>query len=436
MSKAKIGVSIVAGIALLLTLTLSSQVVETNMEGNYQIKQAAVSGDMSVRNKAGMYLQNFGNITTYQVSDMYYFSTSDLDGENRAESQPINVRFNDGGTAAISGFIKFKLSTTEESQLLVHKEFKSYESVVSDLIRQHVASALKQTASLMKAEATYSSRRSEFISLTERQIVRGIFETEPTVERIKDVNGNDFIKRGVKILVDPKGSYIVKKNSPFLRYGIEILDFNVKEIDFDKTIDALISKKKEAQQKMVVAKAKAEEAKQNAITAEEQGKASVAQAKAEEEVQKIREITQMEKEKAVAELKEKKNVTVANLAAQKEYDVAKIAAQKELDVAKLERQAAQENAAARLELGQSEAKVAALKVQAGLSPLERAQIDRDTQIGVARELSKIKLPETFIAGGGGGSGGAVNPFTAIGLESLINIKDKMSNKSNTPKRRK
>ena len=53
---------------------------------------------------------------------------------------------------------------------MLHKEFKSYHSVVNDLIRQHVASSLKQTASLMKAEETYSSRRAEFISLVEREI--------------------------------------------------------------------------------------------------------------------------------------------------------------------------------------------------------------------------------------------------------------------------
>lgn len=417
LSPVKLGVGIVTVVALLLTVTLSSQIIETNMEGNYQIKQAAVSGEMSVRNKAGMYLQNFGNVATYQVSDMYYFSTSNLDGGDGEESQPINVRFNDGGTAAVSGFIKFKLSTSEKNQFLVHKEFKSYNSVVSDLIRQHVASALKQTASLMKAEATYSSRRSEFIALAEDQIVRGIFNTEPTVEKVQDVNGKDFIKRGVRVLVDAEGNSVVKKKSPFLRYGIEVLDFNIKEIDFDKTIDALIFEKKKAQQKMVVARAQAEEAKQNAITSLEKGKADVAVAKAEEEVSKIREITQMEKEKAVAELQ-----------ATKEFNVAKVDAEKQLTVAKLGKEAAAENAKATLLAGQAEAKVAELKVAAGLTPLEQAEINRDTQIGVARELSKIKLPGTFIAGGGG-SGGAVNPFTAIGIEALINIKDKMSNKN-------
>jgi regulator of protease activity HflC (stomatin/prohibitin superfamily) len=429
-SPVKAGILVVASVALILLATLSSQVVETNQEGNYQIKQAAVSGEITVRNKAGMYGQYFGNITTYQVSDMYYFSTSNLDGGSGAESDPIKVRFNDGGTADLSGFIKFKLSTSEKNQLLIHKEYKSYRSVVSDLIRQHVASALKQTASLMKAEETYSSRRAEFIAMAEEQIVRGIFDTEPTIERVKDASGKEFIQRGVRIKVDSKGNPRIKKASPFIRYGVETLDFNIKDIDFDATIDNLIAKKKEAQQKMVVARAQAEEAKQNAITAKEKGKAAVARAKAEEEVSKIREITQMEKEKEVAELKAKKEFNVAKVQAQKDYDVAELNAKKELEVAKLDKQAADQRAKANLVTGEAEAKVAKLKVAAGLTPLERAQIEKETQIGVAEALARIKLPETFIAGGGGKNGG-LDPFTAIGLESLINVKDKMSNSNKT-----
>ena len=416
LSPKQIGLGIFATVAIVLTLSLSSQVVETNTDGNYQIKQAAVSGDMTVRNKAGMYMQGFGSITTYQVSDMYYFSSSNLDGGSGEESQPINVRFNDGGTAAISGFIKFKLSTTEKNQLLVHKEFKSYNSVVNDLIRQHVASALKQTASLMKAEATYSSRRSEFISLAERQIVRGIFATEPHIQKVKDVNGKWFIKRGVRILTDEAGAHVVKKNSPFLRYGIEILDFNVKEIDFDATIDALIAKKKEAQQKMVVAKAKAEEAKQNAITAEEQGKANVALAKADEEVAKIREITQMQKEKQVAELK-----------ATKDFNVAKVNAEKLLTVAKLNREAAGEDAAAKLELGTASAKVAKLKVAAGLTPLKAALIEKETRIGVAEAIAKSNFPTTMITSGGSG-GGSISPIEIIGINQMMDLVNRVGTK--------
>jgi regulator of protease activity HflC (stomatin/prohibitin superfamily) len=332
MGPKKITALVVGFVAFLSVLLGASSVVETNNEGFYQIKQAAVSGEITVRNDAGMYLQNLGKITTYQVSDMYYFSKSNLEGGKGEDSDPIPVRFTDGGTADITGFIKFKLSLKEEVQKLLHKEFKNYDSVVNDLIRQHVASALKQTASLMQAEETYSSRRAEFISLVEGQIIDGIYDTVSKVKKVQDATGKNFIQRITEVRLGSKGNPIVKTESPFKRYGIEVLSFNIKDIDFDETIDKLIAKKKEAQQKMVVAKAQAEEAKQNAITEAEKGKAAVAKAKAAQEVEKITEVTRAEKVKAVAELEAQKDFNVAKVEAQKEFDVAKLLAEKELEV--------------------------------------------------------------------------------------------------------
>ena len=69
-----------------------------------------------------------------------------------------------------------------------------------------------------------------------------------------------------------------------------------------------------------------------------------------------------------------------------------------------------------------------LKVQAGLTPLERAKIDKETAIGVAAELAKVKFPSSMVIVGGSGSGpgGKVNPFEAVGLESFYNLSKKMS----------
>ena len=58
-----------------------------------------------------------------------------------------------------------------------------------------------------------------------------------------------------------------------------------------------------------------------------------------------------------------------------------------------------------------------------MTPLERATIDKETQIGVAEKMSNIKFPEMLIIGGTSGKGGAMNPFDAIGLESFIKIKN-------------
>lgn len=380
-------------VALVVTVSLSSSLVETNRAGYYQVKQAAVSGEMSVRNEPGVYGQWFGDIHEYRISDMNYFSRHSEDGGDSVYARPIQVRFNDGGTADISGSLKFRLSTREEDQLRLHEDFKSYSSVQQDLVRQVLTEALMQTATLMKAEESYSTRRSEFTTLAEEQVEKGIFETVSREERRLDAEGNDFIERIVQIKRDDDGNPVVRKISPLRRYNIEVLQFVIKDIDFDDTIDALISKKKEAEQAKVVARSNAEKAKQDAITEYEQGQARIAKAKANEEVQKITAVTK---------------------------------AEKEFEVAKFNRKKAEEDAKAQLVVKEAEAKAAKLLVQAGLTPLDRANIEKETAIEVAKALANVKLPQTFIAGGGEG-GKAVDPFTAIGLESLMNISNKMAN---------
>lgn len=356
------------------------------------MKQAAFTGDMSVRNQAGTYGQMFSNISTYQVSDMLYFSADDQDGASSDDA--ISVRFNDGGTARVSGSLKFRLSTKEADQLTLHKEFKSYDRVKHDLIRQAVTEALTKTAALMKAEESYSTRLAEFTSLVEDQIRYGIYETQSRQVVEKDADGNELVESRVEIKHDKDGKRILYKQSPFVRYNVEIVNFLIKDFDFDEKTQAIIVAKKEAEQAKVVARANAERAKQDAITTREQGSARVAKAEADALVEK---------------------------------KTAVINAERETEVARQEKLKAKEVAEATLNTGRAEAEANRLKVSAGLTPQERAEYQMKTAIGVAEKLSQIKLPEMMVMGGDS-KGGSADPFTAIGLESFMRINERMTNK--------
>ncbi|MCK4542776.1 MAG: hypothetical protein KAU17_11135 [Spirochaetales bacterium] len=372
---------------------LSSYLVANNKAGYYQIKQAAVSGKMTVRSNPGMYLRLFGDIFTYQEVDMIHFSKSDLEGGAGEEAAPITVRFNDGGTAQISGSLMFSMPTTAEDRLALHNSLKNQENVRFNLVRQVVIEALMQTAALMKAEESYSTRRSEFTALAEEQIRSGIFETVYEERKVLDVEGNEFIEQSVNVKYDDSGNPVVRKVSPLVQYNILIRQFVIKDIDFDETIDALIAKKKEAAQQKVVAEANAERAKQDAITAEMQGKAKIAVAKAEEEVVKIKAVVQ---------------------------------AEKEYEVARLNHLRAEEEAQTDLILKQAAAEGARLLVAAGLSPQDKANIEKETAIGVAAEFAKIRFPELMIFGG---DGSPMNPLDAMGLEAYLNIINKVKDAS-------
>lgn len=277
----------------------------------------------------------------------------------------------------------------------LHNDFKRYSAVKNDLIRQVVQEALNKTAAMMKAEESYSSRLAEFTTLAEEQIRIGVYETISEQVTEKDTDGNVYVETVVRIRRDKDGNRIIAKRSPLNLYNVEIINFVIKDFDFDEKTQAIIVKKKEAEQEKVVARAKAERAKQDAITAVEEGKAQVAKAEAEALVVK---------------------------------KTAVINSERETEVAKQARLKAKEEAEAILYSGRAQAEANRLKVSAGLTPQERAEYQMKTAIGVAEKLSQIQLPNMMVLGGSE-KGGQVDPFTAVGLESFMRINDRMSNSS-------
>ncbi len=102
-----------------------------------------------------------------------------------------------------------------------------------------------------------------------------------------------------------------------------------------------------------------------------------------------------------------------------------VAAEKEKEVAEQNALKAEAEKKSIIAKGQADAEAAKLKVAAGLTPLDRATIDKDTAIGVAHELAQVRLPQLMVIGGEG-KGGQVNPFDAVGLEALIKISKDMN----------
>lgn len=373
---------LLAGVAVaaLVSLFLAGQIFETNDAGYVQVKQAAGSGTMSVRLEPGVYFKMFSTINTYKISDAYNFD----------KDETIGARFNDASTADISGQIKFRLPVDEQKLLLINQDFRSYEAVEEQLIRQVVASAIKQTASLFGSEEAYSTRRSDFVTLVNQQIQNGIYATS-----YAESTGNDgMVVRTTSIKTDSKGNAIVSEQSALKHYGIDVVQFVINDINFDEKTKELIAKRKEADQEKIVAKAKAERAQQDALTAKAQGDANVATATAEANVKKA---------------------------------TAVIAAEQEKEVSQQQALKAQQEKIALVAKGEGEAEAARLKVQAGLTPLDRATIDKETAIGVAHELANVKFPQTMvISGGEGANGGSVSPISALGMQAMYQLSKTMA----------
>ncbi|MCG8452391.1 MAG: hypothetical protein MI717_04320 [Spirochaetales bacterium] len=403
----KIFIIIIVAIAILALVLTSTSIFENVSAGEIHLKQAALSGQISVRTDPGVYFQWFGQITKYEVATETYLSNDVLDGGKGADTNATLVRFGDGGTASVGSVTQWRLPMDSDSMEKIHRDFRSFQALRNQ-VRQWIIEVEKQTASTFKAEDTYSTRRGDFSHLISEQITNGLYATETvTVEEPTGDYGDDgeplFVKTlKTEIRRDEAGDPVIVKKGIFQEYNLTLVNHTMKDIDFDETIDALIAQKKEAEQQRAVARANAERARQDAITAEEQGKARIAQARADEEVAKITDVTKAEKEKEVAVL----------------------SAQKELQVAELARQTAEEEAKALLAKERAEALANQLKVEAGLTPQERAQVEKEIAIGVASELAKTQFPQIMNFGA---ETGVTNPLEAVGYNQMLDLVNKIAN---------
>lgn len=381
----------IAAAVLIIALGFSmTAVFQNNDVGHYQVKQAAFTGNLTVHTAPGIYLQMFGKITDYPVTGYIEFSA-----DGHGTGRPLNTTFRGNSTAEISGILKYRLPTDPKMQLLLNERYGSSDSVQDTLVKQALLEAVKQTGPMFSAEEAMIQRRGEFTKLAKEQLIDGIFQTYTEDMEIKMEDGQTRTETLTHVKLDKNGKPVIDKTSTLLQYGIEIIDFTIRDFHFDELTDKLIALKKEAEQSKVVGRANAERAKQDAITALEQGKAKVASAEAEQNVIKVKSVVE----------------------AQKNYEVAKFA--------KLQ---AEQEAQAKIVQGKAESEVSRLKVSAGLSPLEKAQIEKETRIGVAAEIAKVQFPASMVivGGGAGPGGGKVDPFSAVGLESFYNLSERMS----------
>lgn len=365
--------SVVIGTAT--TLFLAGNIVETNSPEYYQIKQAAVSGELSLKDTAGMYPQMFGKITTYRKAD-------DLGIHNTT------VRFRDGSTATITGTVKFRAPISYDQRMKAHTEMQSYSTMKAN-VNEAVEGALKQTANLFGAEEVYSTKRSEFIEMFRGQLMEGIYKTSTG----KSTN---------EIVYNDDGFPVIAKPSVLAEYGLSVVNIEINDIDFDQKTDELIAARKDAEQQETLARAEAVRAQQDALTAEERGKAQVAKAKYDALVVKEKAVIEAQKQTAI----------------EQERTLQAIEQAKQIEAN-----------------GEAEASRQKALVEAGLSPREQAEFDMRTAIGVAEAMKGLQFPSVMVFGGGEGtSSSPMNPFDAVGLQAFQQMaKDKQlqSNHHNT-----
>lgn len=424
MTKSKI-LAVVTVVVLILLGVFAGKMVGYKQSTELLVKQSPF-GTLSCVEGQGLYFKGFASIYKYDLAKSFYFnsSTEKVDGHgwegDEDDEDDISVTLSRNANADISGYLMYELPTDCDQLIELHKNQRSDKGIKHNLVRNAVLSAVRKTAPLFTAEEAKVTKIAEFRRLAEDQLVEGEYLT--TIEVLKEKAGEDEVDstgkvvkkaevqeyRVTKLKLDKDGHRIITKKSPITQYGIVVKQLEIQNVKLDPKAQQQLDIVKEREMQRVANATAAETAKQKAITAKAEGDARIAEAKATQEVQKMTEVTMAEKEKAVAILN-----------AEREKEVARLNALKAIEDAK------------RIKAeGEAEAAANRAKVAAGLSPQERAEWDYKTKVGVAEALAKSShplVPEIMMTGDGK-NGGAGTAMDAVGLNMLMDLTTKLSNK--------
>lgn len=362
-------------------LGVGGHIFETVASGTYHIKQAAISGTMSVKMEPGLYFQNFGDVTMWKKAETFYFTADSVEGE--ARDQSIEVRFNDGSLCHISGTLRIILPPNQDQALSLVTEYsyQQYGELEQKLILPVVRNALRLTANLMSARESYSERRTDFIFFAWDQIQNGLYETVEETRKVVDpVSGEQVTKTFKIVKVDSTGQPIHQHN-PLEGMGLRLANFEIKEFVYAKKVQEQIATQQEALMAVATARAQAQQAEQEALTQEAKGKAKVMQAKYEEEEIKVRAVVQ---------------------------------AEMELEVARLAKSAAEQTKEKEILLGQGEAERKKLVLQADGALAQKLQTLERVNAHWAQAYSKRPVPALVMgAGGAGGTDTGATEFAQM-----------------------
>jgi len=317
---------VVFGIIAILLVIFCSCSFGYNSPGERTV-YTPLFGEMQVKFEPGFYANWFGPVETYKDFVTFDFTQTESEEDVTLDRPGIAVWFNDGGKGTVYGKVRLKLPDDVETMLAMHLAFRSHRGVAIKTIEPVVTEAVFASAGLMSSEAAYAEGRGDLARWVRQQISSGLFQTEVVTETIggdggevdppdQDPNTTErLIQRPIRrILYDAAGAPL-QFESDFVTYGIRVDGFQLVDLSFEPRTMQQINEKREATMAIITARAEAERAQQDLITAEAEGRANVMVAQYEEEIIKKRSEVQAERDAAVAQIAAEQRVAVAQQAA-------------------------------------------------------------------------------------------------------------------------
>lgn len=353
-----------AALALITAMVIVNVMFHRNNISQLQVIQS-FTGATEIRTRGGIYFKLFPTIWTYNKTNQVAFSY--VQDESR-DNDGVHVFFANKGQGDISTQVTYTLLSEEEKVYRMHELAKGDDDVIDRRILATIREVTMREAGLITSSEAIE-KREEFAERIRKELLH---------------------------------------NPDYMAIGIDITQFTITNIDFDDLTIQAYKKAQEADlQKKTAESEKLNLQMQKEKTIAEYEK-QTAESKGKAEVEKIKAITDAEREKELAEIKAQQEVTVAELTKKK----AEIEANKLLEVAEIQKKEEQVRleivqVQAQQKVAEAEAKKKQVDLAGDITEKERFQLEvaRDVRMAFARGLSEgvrgWTLPKVLMVNLGG-----------------------------------
>ena len=377
---------VVAFFAIAVAVTL--QFAHKLENQNLAIVQS-MTGDVDVRKTAGWWIQVSPTITEYPKAGIYRLNSKDRDS--------LEIQFKNKSTATLNVNIGYRIDgASNETLIALHQQVEGQE--------EKIWTMLLTALNTMAQSVTTKYDPSDVIGGDK-------FDTMIKEMHTAIMHNEELLKHGIDV------NYFAVDGRP-------IPDPNTKA-QFDKQREADLAKRlAEAESLKLEAETIRTKAQYDREIAEFKGKADAETAKLKTEAERQKELATIEAQKKVEVAKlEKEQATIE---IEKTKEVAKIEAEKLREVAEIEKA----TEAARLEkakliaqqkITEAEAKQVCIEKSGAITELQQAELEYGFKReavkweNIGKGIAQTKLPQMWVAGGNGTTGGVQNP-----IELLVN----------------
>lgn len=293
-------------ILIMICIGLSNMYVHVNAGEQVVVQSVGIFGKATLtwHHDPGWKWQGWGKVTRYARSFQYWFSSKSDQGETHDQS--IKCRFNDAGSAWISGSVRVDMPNDDKCLTDLHIRYGSESAVEQQLIRTVMEKAVYMSGPMMSSKESYAERRNDLLTLIEDQAANGVYQTDTVNQEIIDpITGDKRKAAVVKIRRDEGSKVLRQEQSPLSQFGVRLFNLSINEIKYDESVEKQIGAQREATMQVQTAIANAKRAEQDALTAAKQGEANAAKAKWDQETMNAKMVAEADGRMKAAELDKK-----------------------------------------------------------------------------------------------------------------------------------